>query len=295
MPAEDMLADAKWRTVSWRSGTKGRLKSRFAAVRVRIADGPPQRIWDKGQQHLPGDEAWLIGEHRPSGEKKYYLANLPTGMDLGALAATIKARWVCEQAHQQSKEELSLAHFEARSWAGLHRHALMTMIACALLQHRRLTSARRKKRNQRTAASTKPAGRATRHHLALHPIAATAMPSLPNMDGNTASAKINLPKPRLAHVLAGWRQSSAPDYRHSSRILIADCEARRAFRNARCPKLVVTLTVGHRHVGTAAGHEPDHLVGLGSGARNDRRRRSLALLKRPSTEEFIVPESDHEV
>ena len=53
--AEDMLASAQWRTVSWRSGTKGRLKARFAAVRVRTADGPPQRIWDKGQQHLPGD------------------------------------------------------------------------------------------------------------------------------------------------------------------------------------------------------------------------------------------------
>ena len=64
--AEDMLAGAKWKTVSWRSGTKGRLKAR-SAVRVRTADGPPQRIWDKGQQHLPGDEAWLIGEHRTSG------------------------------------------------------------------------------------------------------------------------------------------------------------------------------------------------------------------------------------
>src|SRR5262249_20199378 len=32
---------------------------------------------DKGQQHLPGDEAWLIGEDRMSGEKEYYLANLP--------------------------------------------------------------------------------------------------------------------------------------------------------------------------------------------------------------------------
>ena len=59
-----MLADAKWQTVSWRTGTKGKLKARFAAVRVRMADGPPQRIRDKGQQHLPGDEAWLIGEHR---------------------------------------------------------------------------------------------------------------------------------------------------------------------------------------------------------------------------------------
>src|SRR5260370_3171274 len=30
------------------------------------------------------------------------------------------------------KEELGLDHFEGRSWQGLHRHALMTMIAYAL-------------------------------------------------------------------------------------------------------------------------------------------------------------------
>jgi len=73
----------------------------------------PQRIKDKGQQHLPGEEARLIGEHRTSGEKKYYLANLPAATDLRTLAATIKARWICEQAHQQLKEELGLDHFEA--------------------------------------------------------------------------------------------------------------------------------------------------------------------------------------
>ena len=44
MPAEDMLADAKWQMVSWRTGTKGKLKACFAAVRIRTADGPPQRI-----------------------------------------------------------------------------------------------------------------------------------------------------------------------------------------------------------------------------------------------------------
>src|ERR687888_476934 len=154
MAAEDMLAAARWQNISWRTGTKGKLKARFAAVRVRIADGAPQRIRDKGQQHLPGEEAWLIGEHRMSGEKKYYLANLPGNTDLRTLAAAIKARWVCEQAHQQMKEELGLDHFEGRSWQGLHRHALMTMIAYAFLQHRRLATARRKKKNQRAAAST---------------------------------------------------------------------------------------------------------------------------------------------
>ena len=182
MPAEDMLADAKWQTVSWRTGTKGKLKARFAAVRVRTADGPPQRIKDKGRQHLPGDEAWLIGEHRASGEKKYYLANLPAATDLRTLAATIKARWICEQAHQQLKEELGLDHFEGRSWLGLHRHALMTMIAFAFLQHRRLKKAKREKKNQGTAAATKLAGCASRHRQAHRSTAAAAMPALPKMD-----------------------------------------------------------------------------------------------------------------
>src|SRR5262245_58794231 len=61
-------------------------------------------------------------------------------------ATTIKARWICEQAHQQLKEELGLDHFGGRSWQGLHRHALMTMIAYAFLQYRRLKTARREKK-----------------------------------------------------------------------------------------------------------------------------------------------------
>jgi SRSO17 transposase len=182
IPAEAMLANAAWRTISWRTGTKGKLKARFAAVRVRVADGPPQRIKDKGQQHLPGDEAWLIGEHRMSGEKKYYLANLPAKADLRTLAATIKARWICEQAHQQMKEELGLDHFEGRSWQGLHRHALMTMIAYAFLQHRRLAAARRKKKNQRAASSANFTRHAPRHPRTLRSTTTAAMPALPHMD-----------------------------------------------------------------------------------------------------------------
>jgi len=182
IPAEDMLANAKWRTISWRTGTKGKLKARFAAVRIRIADGPPQRIRDKGQQHLPGDEAWLIGEHRMSGEKKYYLANLPAKIELRTLAATIKARWICEQAHQQLKEELGLDHFEGRSWPGLHRHALMTMVAYAFLQYRRLKTARREKKNQRAAASTHLARRAPGHSRTHRPPTTAPMSALPKMD-----------------------------------------------------------------------------------------------------------------
>jgi SRSO17 transposase len=56
LAAQAMLEGARWRQVSWRRGTKGRLVARFAAMRVRIADGAPQRIGSAGAQHMPGEE-----------------------------------------------------------------------------------------------------------------------------------------------------------------------------------------------------------------------------------------------
>ncbi len=56
---------------------------------------------DKDGQHLPGEAVWVVGEHRSTGERKYYLSNLPADTPLKQLAGAIKARWVCEQAHQQ--------------------------------------------------------------------------------------------------------------------------------------------------------------------------------------------------
>lgn len=175
--AQAMLETAPWRTISWRRGTKGRLAARFAAVRVRVADGPPQRIRDMGAQHLPGEEVWVIGEHRSNGERKYYLSNLPSNASLKQLAGTVKARWVCEQAHQQLKEELGLDHFEGRSWAGLHRHALMTMIAFAFLQSRRLKQVRGEKKKRRAAAA-KPSRRQAGNPRRPHSPASAAMSAL---------------------------------------------------------------------------------------------------------------------
>lgn len=155
--AEDILTDLPWRRATWRRGTKGALAARFATLRVRVADGA---VW-ANNRHLPGKEAWLIGEWRCSGERKYYLANLPPRTSVRALAAAIKARWVCEQAHQQLKGELGLGHFEGRSWIGLHRHALLCCVAFAYLQHLRLAGQNRTGRGKNaqlgTTAAAQPA------------------------------------------------------------------------------------------------------------------------------------------
>ena len=159
MAAEALLAKTSWRRITWRHGTKGPLRAKFAAVRVRVADGPAVRLQGRTGQHLPGDEVWLVGEHRSSGERKYYLSNLAPDASLKRLASLIKARWVCEQAHQQLKEELGLDHFEGRSWRGLHRHTLMTLIAYLFLQHLRLRAATGgKKKDRWTPTAPDPAG-----------------------------------------------------------------------------------------------------------------------------------------
>jgi SRSO17 transposase len=181
--AEAGLERAAWRVTTWRQGTKGPLRAWFAARRVRVADGAAVRLHGRANQHMPGEEVWLVGERRSSGERKYYLSNLPADTPLKGLAAAIKARWVCEQAHQQLKEEIGLDHFEGRSWTGLHRHALMTLIAFAYLQHQRLAAAGRGKKS-RTPASAEPARDplSPRPTDGTHTLATAHLPPLPPTD-----------------------------------------------------------------------------------------------------------------
>jgi SRSO17 transposase len=81
-------------------------------------------------------------------------------------------------AHQQLKEELGLDHFEGRSWIGLHRHALMTMIAYLFLQSRRLKAAGRKKKSRGSAATAKHASHQAGDPQPLRPATAAALPAL---------------------------------------------------------------------------------------------------------------------
>ena len=147
VPVSSVFADppdAAFRTLSWRHGTKGPLRAAFSACRVRVADGPE----GTGAQHLPGEERWLVCEHRTTGERKFHLCSHPATASLEQLAAAIKARWCCEQAHQQLKEELGLDHYEGRSWRGLHHHALLCQMAMAFLQSLRVGGKRQGRRTQ---------------------------------------------------------------------------------------------------------------------------------------------------
>jgi hypothetical protein len=156
---------AAFRAVPWRAGAGGPLEAGFAAPRVRVADGPA----DASGRHLPGDEAWPVGEPRAGGEKRSHPSDLPADAPLAVLAAPIEARRACERLHQRPKDGPGLDHFEGRSRRGLHHHALLRLPAFAFLRHPRLGGEKRRKPARARSAEAEPARRAPADRGRAHP------------------------------------------------------------------------------------------------------------------------------
>ena len=126
----------RFRSVTWREGSKGKMRSRFFACRVQSA-----HPWSTGA--APGKEVWLLVEWPKEEEEptKYYLCDLPAERSLRQLVTTARGRWRVEQDYQQLKEELGLDHFEGRSWTGWHHHVTLVMIAHAFLRREQMRRA----------------------------------------------------------------------------------------------------------------------------------------------------------
>ena len=125
------LAAAAWKKVTWRQGTKGLQRARFARLPVWAAHGrkqgrPPGRIAETALIE------WPAGEAAPT---RYWLARLPKKrVALAKLVATAKARWRVEQDYRELKDELGLDHFEGRSWQGFHHHVALVTTAFVFLR-----------------------------------------------------------------------------------------------------------------------------------------------------------------
>lgn len=117
-----------WKRVAWREGSKRKLRSRFAAVRVR-----PSYLDDRRTE--PHPEEWLLMEW-PVGETaptRYWLSSLPATTKLTALVRLAKHRWIIERDYQELKQELGLGHYEGRGWRGFHHHAALCIAAYGFL------------------------------------------------------------------------------------------------------------------------------------------------------------------
>jgi SRSO17 transposase len=122
------LPEQAWKTVTWREGTRHKLKSRFAAVRIRPAHRDEKRS-------EPYPEEWLLMEW-PAGETeptKYWLSTLSVQIRLTALVRLAKHRWIIERDYEELKQELGLGHYEGRGWRGFHHHATLCIAAYGFL------------------------------------------------------------------------------------------------------------------------------------------------------------------
>ncbi len=122
------LPPEAWQVVTWREGTAEPLASRFAALRVRPAQGDSRRS-------LPRPEEWLLVEW-PEDEPqpgKFWLSNLPADTPIERLVHLAKLRWLIERDYLELKQELGLGHYEGRGWRGFHHHAALCVAAYGFL------------------------------------------------------------------------------------------------------------------------------------------------------------------
>ena len=124
----ESLPSRKWKTVTWREGSQKKLRSRFAAVRVR----PAHRDFERSE---PYPEQWLLIEW-PKGESeptKYWFSTEAADTPLRKLVKLAKHRWIIERDYEELKQELGLGHYEGRGWRGFHHHATLCIAAYGFL------------------------------------------------------------------------------------------------------------------------------------------------------------------
>ena len=122
------LPATAWKSVVWRQGTNRKLRSRFAALRVR----PAHRDYWRAQPH---PEEWLLIEWPKNDQEptKYWFSTLPPETKLADLVRIAKHRWIIERDYEELKQELGLGHFEGRGWRGFHHHGTLCVAAYGFL------------------------------------------------------------------------------------------------------------------------------------------------------------------
>jgi SRSO17 transposase len=126
------LPESAWRSVIWRQGSCGPMRSRFAKAPIWAAHGwreqaHPRRVCE----HLLVE--WPREENHPT---KYWLAFSPTDSvpGLRRMVSLAHCRWRIEQDYRELKEELGLDHYEGRQWLGWHHHVTLVSMAFAFLR-----------------------------------------------------------------------------------------------------------------------------------------------------------------
>lgn len=120
-------------TITWREGTRGKMSSRFLALRICPANIHLRNKASRSGEELP--VRWLVCEWPSKADEpaKYWLSNLPADTPLRQLVRLAKLRWRIEHDYRELKDALGLDHFEGRTYRGWHHHVTLVSVAHAFL------------------------------------------------------------------------------------------------------------------------------------------------------------------
>jgi SRSO17 transposase len=136
LSAQDLgvaLGPRAFRRLTWRVGPGGKLSSRFAFRRVKVAH-------DDGTDAGDREPLWLVMEW-PEGEPKptkFILTTLARRMTKKQIVRIVKERWRTERAYEELKGELGLDHFEGRSFPAWHHHISVVLCCYAFIVSERV-------------------------------------------------------------------------------------------------------------------------------------------------------------
>jgi SRSO17 transposase len=127
------LGGRAFRRLTWREGPGGKLYSRFAFRRVKVAHDDGTDAGDRAPLWLMME--WPEGEAKPT---KFVLTTLPRRMTKKQIVRIVKERWRTERAYEELKGELGLDHFEGRSFPGWHHHVSVVLCCYAFIVSERV-------------------------------------------------------------------------------------------------------------------------------------------------------------
>jgi SRSO17 transposase len=141
----------RWHTIRWHEGSRGWLRSKFAAIRC-------WRVAGDGTRHL----GWLIGQkpaRGQSGDSKYLWSNSPAATSLARMVEYAHRRHWVEQYHEEAKEVLGWDQYQGRRWAGFHRNSMLVMVSYSFLVWTEWRERKQRILRGRPRAAFSPSGR----------------------------------------------------------------------------------------------------------------------------------------
>ena len=123
-----LKAKGKYRRVTWREGTKGKLSAQFAMRRVFPCRERSRELHER-------EPVWLLIEWRDGDDApaNYFFSSLPSNIRRKALVRITMQRWRTERVYEDLKGELGLDHFEGRRFPGWHHHVSVALCCYAFV------------------------------------------------------------------------------------------------------------------------------------------------------------------